>query len=171
MSSVTRFLRQIPTGAALYGGNSIAEIAAAACEFIPTSGNYVGNYPPGFVIPAQAATVGAITNQAVGYTQTQPIVRDMGKTIFAQTATSLTNALAGTGTGSFGYFREIQVLAPQAITSAQGFIGGPSGSVFGVTGGGSSTYATYLTVYVPTSVAGVYLTPTTPLKYGPQGQM
>jgi hypothetical protein len=170
MSSVTRFLRQVQTGQALYAGNSLAQIAAAACEFVPTAGNYVGNYPPGVVIPAQAATVAAITNAAAGYTQSAPIVRDMGKTIFAPTATSLANAQAGTLTGSSGYFRQIQVLIPQPIGS-QGFIGGPSGSVFGVVGGSPTAYAQYLTVYVPTSVAGVYLSTTTPLVEGPQGQM
>jgi hypothetical protein len=171
MSSVTRFLRQVPTGQALYGGNTLAQIATAACEFIPTSGNYVGNYPPGFVIPAQAATAAAINNAAAGYSQTAPIVRDMGKTIFAQTATSLANAQAGTGTGSYGYFRQVQVLVPQPISAAQGFIGGLSGSVFGVVGGSPTSTAQYLTVYVPTSVAGVSLNPNTPLVEGPQGQM
>ena len=172
MSSVTRFLRQIPTGQELYGGNTLANIANSAVEFIATSGNYVGNYPPGFVIPAQAATVAAINTAAVNYTQTQPIVRDMGKTIFAQTATSLANAQAGTGTGTWGFFRQIQVLVPQPITTSQGFIGGPSGSVFGVVGGSPTSTAQYLTVYVPTSVAGVYnLASVSALPNGPQGQM
>ena len=172
MSSVTRFLRQVPTGQALYAGNSLAQIAAAACEFIPAAANYVGNYPPGFVIAAQAPTVAAITNAAAGYTQSAPLVRDMGKTIYAQTASSLANATAGTGTGNFGYFRQIQVLVPQPISNAQGFIGGPAGSVFGVVGGTPSTTAQYLTVYVPTSVAGAYLVPVSAaLPEGPQGQM
>ena len=173
MSSVTRFLRQVPTGLALYDGNTLAQIAASACEFIPTAANYVGNYPPGFVIPAQAATVAAITNASAGYTQTAPFVRDMGKTIFAQTATTLANAQAGTGTGNFGYFRQIQVLVPQVITLSQGFIGGLSGSTFGVVGGSPTTTSTYLTVYVPTSVAGVSNVPSgvTPIADGPQGQM
>jgi hypothetical protein len=172
MSSVTRFLRQIPAGQELYGNNTLAQIAAAAVEFIPTGANYVGNYPPGFVIPAQAATVAAITNAAAGYSQALPIVRDMGKTIFAQTATSLANAQAGTGTNTFGFFRQVQVLVPQPITTSQGFIGGPSGSVFGVVGGSPTSTAKYLTVYVPTSVAGVYnLAGVSALPNGPQGQM
>jgi hypothetical protein len=174
MSSVTRFLRQIPNSHPTYASNSLAVIATAACEFIPTGANYVGNYPPGVVIPAQAATVAAITNAAAGYSQVQPIVRDMGKTIFAATATSLANAQAGTLTGSSGYFRQIQVLLPQAISNTQGFNGGVSGSVFGVVGGSPTTTAQYLTVYVPTSVNGVYLLPggsAAQLTEGPQGQM
>lgn len=172
MSSVTRFLRQIPTGLELYGNNSLAQIAASALEFIPGSGNYVGNYPPGFIIPAQAATVAAITNAAAGLTQQLPIVRDMGKTIFAQVATSLANAQAGTGNGTFGYFRQIQVLLPQPITLSQGFLGGLSGSVFGVVGGSPTTTAQYLTIYVPTSAAGVYnLAGVAALPNGPQGQL
>ena len=172
MSSVTRFLRQVPTGQALYAGNSLAQIADAACEFVPTAGNYVGNYPPGYVRPAAAATKAAITNAADGYTQQLPIVRDMGKTIFAPIADG-----SGALSGSNGYFRQIQVLVPQPITTTQGFIGGPAGSVFGVVGGSppgtNPSYAQYLTVYVPTSVAGVYAQPTgvTPLPDGPQGQM
>ena len=188
MSSVTRFLRQIPTGQQLYaqGGTSgaadLATIANAACEFIPTAANYVGNYPPGYVIKASAAVVAAINDAANGYTQTFPIVRDMGKTIFAEisNATTATPTAAATGaSGNFGYFRQIQVLVPQPISANQGFIGGPSGSVFGVVGGSPDTYSQYLTVYVPTSVAGVYATTAAngfassvvPLASGPQGQM
>jgi hypothetical protein len=158
MSSVTRFLRQVPTGQALYGNgnnNSLGAIADAACLFVPGSGNYVGNYPPGLVCPADAATQAAIRTAAAGLTQNLPIVRDMGKTIFAQTASSLANAQAGTGSGSYGYFRQVQVLIPQPISAVQGFLGGVGGSVFGVVGGSPNAYAPYLTVYVPTTVAGV----------------
>ena len=172
MSSVTRFIRQVPTSNPVYTAVDLAAIAASALEFVPTSSNYVGNYPPGYVIPAPAATVQAITFASAGYTQTRPLVRDMGKTIFAQTATNLTNAQAGTGTGSWGYFRQVQVLVPQAITTTQNFIGGTSGSTFGVVGGSPDAYSSYLTVYLPTSVAGVYLLQgVTPLAQGPQGQM
>ena len=174
MSSVTRFLRQIPTGGALYGGNTLSNLSTSACVFVPTSGNYVGNYPPGLVSQAPLNVRNAIGTLATGFSQTQNVVRDMGKTIFAQTATSYENALAGTGSGSFGYFRELQVLLPQAITSAQGFIGGPSGSVFGVQGGQVTEPNAYLTIYVPTTVAGVMTLPsgvTTIVTNGPQGQM
>lgn len=173
MSSVQRFLRQVPTGQALYSNNQLADIASAACEFIPTSDNYVGNYPPGFVIPAQAATVAAIKTAAVGLSSSLPLVRDMGKTIFAPTATSLANAQAGTGDGNNGYFRQVQVLVPQAINSTQGYMGGVSGSVFGVVGGSPTSTSSYLTVYVPAAVAGVLNVPSgvSLLPNGPQGQM
>lgn len=182
MSSVTRFLRQIPVGQQYYGGlnatpgTAASNIAAAAYVFVPTSANYVGNYPPGFVAPASTDTSsnGIITNMFVGLTAlagTQVILRDMGKTIYAQYATTVANAVAGTGSNTFGYFRQVQVLLPQPINS-QGFIGGTSGSVFGVYGG-SNNYIDYGTIYLPTTVAGVYLgTGTTALlSPTPQGQM
>ena len=187
MSSVTRFLRQIPTGLAVFnqGGTAASDLTAianAACEFIPTGSNYVGNYPPGYVIKATAAVQAAILLANSGYTQTFPIVRDMGKTIFAQISNSTTATPAAAAAGAtvnYGYFRQIQVLVPQPINSNQGFIGGPNGNVFGVVGGSPDSYSQYLTVYVPTSVAGVFATQTangfsaavTPLPAGPQGQM
>jgi hypothetical protein len=173
MSSVQSFLRQIPVGQSLYANNSLLEIAAAACVFVPGTGNYVGNYPPGLVAPASADVKGAIANAAQGYSPTVHIVRDMGKTIYAETATTLANAVAGTGSGESGYFRQVQVLVPQPIKSVQGFIGGVAGSAFGVVGGSPDPYSSYLTVYVPTSVAGVYAFPSgvVGLPNGPQGQM
>ena len=181
MSSVTRFLRQIPAGQSYYAQGAAAvpasTLANAAYVFVPTAANYVGNYPPGFVAPAStdASSNGVIASMFTGLTalaNQQVILRDMGKTIFAQYATTVANAVAGTGSGNSGFFRQVQILLPQPISSTQGFIGGTNGSVFGVYGG-SNNYIDYGTIYLPTSVAGVYLTSgttvlTTPT---PQGQM
>jgi hypothetical protein len=182
MSSVTRFLRQIPTGQAVYGGNSYLEIAAAAVEFVPTAGNYVGNYPPGVVIrnPVLTAAVGAAIAGLAGQT---PIIRDMGKTVFCPTnnATSASGVSAGTTSQNYGYFRQVQLLQPQPINGNQGFIGGLQGNAFGVYGSSPDQYTQYLTFYVPTSVAGVLVAGTAAstglattvavLPDGPQGQM
>ena len=163
MTSVTRFLRQIPTGQTLYDVPNLNTIASAAWEFIPTSSNYVGNYPPGVIVPASAIVKLSIQNAADGLISQTPIIRDMGKTIYAPIATSPTNL---TPIGVSQYFRQIQVLVPQDINTNQGFIGGTAGSVFGVIGG-SHPGSSYLTVYVPTSVGGEGLG----WGYGPMGQM
>lgn len=180
MSSVTRFLRQIPTGQSVYlqgtvvNVNDLAAIANAAVEFIPTSGNYVGNYPPGVVVAASAALKAAIQTADAGLAQSTPVIRDLGKTIFAPVYNG-TPAATGTASGNSGFFRQVQLLIPQAIGS-QGFIGGAQGSVFGVVGGSPDAYSSYLTFYLPTAVAGVlatagFATTVTPLFNSPQGQM
>ena len=182
MSSVTRFLRQIPVGQSVYGGNNYAQIAAAALEFVPSGSNYVGNYPPGVVIRSTALTA-AVGAAIAGYNGNIPVIRDLGKTIFCPTnnATSAAGVATGTTSTNNGYFRQVQLLQPQVINSSQGFIGGTNGSVFGVVGGTPDTYTPYLTFYVPTTVAGVLLASTsatnglanavTVLPDGPQGQM
>ena len=144
MSSVTRFLRQIPTGQTLYNA-SLVDVAAAAYTFVPTSGNYVGNYPPGYVAVASAGVKNAILTAANPAGGVLPVVRDMGKTIFAPIS-----ADAGVTSTTGAYFRQIQVLVPQDISSTQGFIGGVGGNTFGVAG----TAPTYLTVYVRTTIGG-----------------
>lgn len=174
MSSVTRFLRQIPVGQPTYGigiNNSLNVVRDAACVLVPSSGNYVGNYPPGLVAPADAGLKNAIVTADDSVPSTYAVVRDMGKTIFAQTADTVALAQAGTGNGSWGYFRQVQLLLPQPITTTQGFLGGTNGSVFGVYGG-SPPYAPYLTFYVPIDVAGVSnTTVAVPLPQSPHGQM
>ena len=181
MSSVTRFLRQIPTGQSLYiqgatvGLNDLTAIADAAVEFVPDAGNYVGNYPPGVVVAASAAVKAVIVAAATGLTQSTPVLRDMGKTIFAPIYTGTPSNTVGPS-GNAGYFRQVQLLIPQAINTNQGFIGGTNGSVFGVYGGSTDAYTPYLTFYLPTTVAGVlatagFATAVTPLFNSPQGQM
>ena len=181
MSSVTRFLRQIPAGQQYYAGLTVSgsataltgtTLAAAAYIFVPTSGNYVGNYPPGFVIPASqdASSNGVLTDLTTGLANTTIVLRDMGKTIYAPTGTTLSNAQAKT---QFGFFRAVQALVPQPIGS-QGFLGGVNGSVFGVYGGSDTNgYVNYGTFYLPTNVDGVYANPSglAQIQPAPQGQM
>ncbi len=182
MSSVTRFLRQIPAGQQYYAGLTVAgsataltgaTLATAAYVFVPTSANYVGNYPPGFVIPASqdASSNGVLNALTTGLANTTIVLRDMGKTIYAPSGSTL--AIAQGTTPQFGFFREVQALVPQPIGS-QGFIGGVNGSVFGVYGGSTTNgYVTYGTFYLPTNVAGVYANPSgaNQILPAPQGQM
>ena len=67
MTSVQKFLRQRSQA------NTIFTAPTSACYFVfvATSGNYVGNYPPGYM-KSVAIPVGK-----------GPLVRDMGKTIKA----------------------------------------------------------------------------------------
>lgn len=171
MSSVTRFIRQVPVSTTYYSAlGLVATPAAVAYEFVPSSSNYVGNYPAGynnptggFVAPASAALVTAI-NDVISTTPGQSgdglLLRDMGKTIFGPiTANTTTPA---TATSNWGYFRQVQLIYPQAITQGPGFMGGVTGSTFGVLGaaGTPDPYTNYLTFYIPVPVAGVNGVPT-----------
>ncbi len=151
MSSVTRFLRQVPTGVGLINPDALT---GSALDFVPTSGNYVGNYPPGYIVPGtQTGLSTALTNAKA--TGGQAVIRDMGKTIFCPYVATVGASLTAAPSG---FFREYQLLMVNPISAAQGFIGGPAGSNFGVVGPstatlpGSSTYATF---YLPSMVAGV----------------
>jgi hypothetical protein len=154
MSSVTRFLRQIPTGVGLVNPSSLQ---LTALDFVPATGNYVGNYPPGYVVPAdQTGLSTALLNASLPNPTVplaQAVIRDMGKTIYCPYAATV----GGAQTNS-GYFREYQLLMVNPISAAQGFIGGLAGNNFGVVGPYPSTLpgtSTYVTFYLPSMVAGV----------------
>jgi len=163
MSSVTRFIRQIPVSTTYYNAAGIVTAAGTPStspifEFIPTQGNYVGNYPPGFMSSGGAALNGAIAAAGAAAGNTGNVVlRDMGKTIQAPYALNSTTVPSG-NTIPVGFFRQVQLLVPSAIdigVLGKGYIGGTGGSVFGVTGGSPSQYTPYLTFYIPVAVAGV----------------
>jgi hypothetical protein len=158
MSSVTRFIRQVPLSTTYYSAATILTSVAAGnstfvYEFVPSGSNFVGNYPPGYALPAPAGLRAAI-NQASNAASSNLLLRDMGKTIFAE----VYNA-QGTTTSQFAYFRQVQLVNPQAIGASQGFIGGPAGQTFGVLGAPNNPDAPtdYLTFYIPVGVAGVGL--------------
>ena len=146
MTSVTRFLTQVNTSATIFSaGNALANPATAAYEFVPASGNVVGNYPPGYVqlVPA---SVSALLN---GLTANGAVLRDMGKTIYANVYA------AGVATTAFGRFRQVQVLVPSVGTT--NFIGGTTGSTSGVIGGPGigDAYTNYMTIYIPVVHNGI----------------
>jgi hypothetical protein len=170
MSSVTRFIRQIPVSTTYYDAAAVVTAAASPAsqitiyEFYNDGSNYVGNYPPGYVLPASnALCTQIVAASSVGGVATPQglVLRDMGKTIYASYGT--TNSGAGAAdprntpsTANYGYFRQVQLLKPTAIV-ANNFIGGTSGSNFGVLGGQNipDNYTEYLTFYIPVAVAGV----------------
>ena len=158
MSSVTRFIRQVPVSTTYYNAATVvATPATYVYEFVPSGSNYVGNYPTflstsgGYMQTASAALQAAIA-QAVNAAGAAGnlVLRDMGKTIFAPTDS--------TG-AAFSYFRQVQLLDPNTISSTQLFNGGTSGSTFGVLGAANTPdlYTDFLTFYIPVNVAGVGL--------------
>ena len=153
MSSVTRFLTQVNPSASIF---SAGNIAAVAYEFVPASGNTVGNYPPGYVqvapAPVLALLASAVTAGAV--------LRDMGKTIYAGVGATPT---------AYGRFRQVQVLVPAStpVSNAltpfnNSFLGGPNGSTGGVIGGPAigDAYTNYMVVYIPVFSSGISATAT-----------
>lgn len=182
MSSVQSFLKQInPSQRYSYvAGTALATLAAQAFEFVPVSSNYVGNYPPGGMVLATAAgTNGSLSaglyNAILNAVTTSPggaqnlfVLRDMGKTVFAP-VTNETDVASGSLGNSYGHFRQVQLLAPQAVTANQ--IGGSGASTFGVFGS-SPAYCVYLTFYLQNCVVGDFGSPlaaAVPITHG--GQM
>lgn len=147
MSSVTRFIRQVPLATSYYNVSSAVLAGTNVYEFQPTAANYVGNYPPGYMAVASGVAADLACLTTAGAT-TNLVLRDMGKTIFAQ---------IGSSSGDAGWFRQVQVLKPTGITAAQGFIGGTSGQTFGVLGANTvpNSNTQYFTFYIAVPVGGV----------------
>jgi hypothetical protein len=162
MSSVTRFIRQIPVSTTYYDVGAIVSATGTVngvYEFYNDGSNYVGNYPPGYVLPASNGLVTQIQNATdTGVNRANCILRDLGKTIYASYGATNTAADPRNtpSTANYGYFRQVQLLKPSAIV-ANNFIGGTSGSTFGVLGAQNNpdNYTDYLTFYIPVTVAGV----------------
>ena len=147
MSSVTRFIRQVPLSTTYYNPSAGVLAGTDAYELVTSSSNYVGNYPGNgdYVQTASALTAAIAAADAATGTF---ILRDMGKTIYAQ--------VGNASSGNFGWFRQVQGLNVSPITSSSGLLGGPNGSVFGVSNGTPDTNNTdYLTFYIPVVLAGV----------------
>jgi hypothetical protein len=186
MSSVTRFIRQIPVSTTYYDAASILNNQNNAFAFVPTPANYVGNYTPGVMYQAtqastnqagkalQAAILAAIAGNGgvgalVGNAANFLVLRDMGKTIKAVYETTAGDAPRSAVTdGNEGFFREVQLIAPRPLgPTSNTVIGGPTGSTFGVIGNTPE----YLTFYIPVAVAGVRGAPSAPVYAIAGGQM
>lgn len=135
MSSVTSFIKQVPAASQYFSAASLAN--TNVYELVPASSNVVGNYPPGYVQLVSAFSL-----------PSGSVCRDMGKTIFSA---------IGSAGADFGRFRQIQILVPGPITATQGYIGGTSGSAFGVIGSSTTpdSRTGYFTVYIPVVTAGI----------------
>lgn len=134
MSSVTRFLTQVNPSASIFSAGNIATVAY---EFIPASGNTVGNYPPGYVQVAPAPVL-ALLASAVS---AGAVLRDMGKTIYAGVGATPT---------AYGRFRQVQVLVPQVGNN--NFVGGSGNLATGGVIGGPAigdAYTNYMVIYIP----------------------
>lgn len=154
MSSVTRFIRQISPEASRYSAATVAaNPATMVYELVPSASNVVGNYPPGFVQLASAPLILAIQQAvAAAGSASNLVLRDLGKTILAS---------VGSASGNQGFFRQVQLIAPAALSASQGFNGGLNGSSFGVLGAANvpDVYTDYMSFYIPVSVAGVNFGP------------
>jgi hypothetical protein len=158
MSSCQSFLRQrvVGTTTLSYSGPLYCLIAGGGATgtsvaAVLAAGNYVGNYPPGFLVAGP--TVANLAEAAQGGV-VNPIIRDMGKTIKASFTTD-----AGVTLNTPGFWRQIQVLSPvtvsgPTIATNNGVTGQAAGFRPSAVGGnnGDSGYNTY---YIPISVGGV----------------
>jgi len=111
---------------------------------VPTSGNYVGNYPPAVMV--SLAVAGASVLGALG---ASAYARDMGKTVVAAVATTT----AGTVVGTPGAFRQVQLLKPVTVqypTSVTNL--GVQGQPAGTWSVGDSGYNTF---FIPEVLGGV----------------
>jgi hypothetical protein len=143
MSSVTRFIRQIPVSTTYYSASAIVSSPSTlAFELVPSVGNIIGNYPPGTMstnVSALNSRIAAAVSSAGGAANV--MLRDMGKTVRAALTSDTTKV---------GFFRQVQLIAPAPITS---YIGGSDGSNFGVVAG-ADAYTAYLTFYIPIAALG-----------------
>jgi hypothetical protein len=163
MSSVTRFLRQIAVPNQLVVPGALATLAAASYEFVPTTANYVGNYPPGAMVLGTTASSGIAGQIANALATPQApagavaVLRDMGKTVYAPIVASeaAAQSLVPGTSGNYGFFREYQLLVVSPLVNSN-FIGGPTGTTFGVAGTQAAGYTPYLTFYLPSAVAGIF---------------
>ena len=151
MSSCQSFLRQRVTGSTILP----AVLSTDLYVFVAGPGNYVGNYPPGAMVPA--ATAGAVLPSLIS-----TVLRDMGKTIKASVASSAAITVVGTTFGTPGFFREVQLLLPSTVATP--LTASPFGVGIGAAGAayGAQTYpagnagdAGYGTFYIPIVVGGV----------------
>ena len=140
MSSVTRFLKQFDVSQSYLTGPTARD---SLYEFVSAVAGSTGNYPDGYVRLASASTLGPVLlAQSAGTAGF--ILRDMGKTIKARNAQT---------TGDYGYYRQVQLLAPRGLTAA----GAPVSATNGVLG--ELPAYNYFTLYIPVPVAGVLASP------------
>jgi hypothetical protein len=130
MSSVSRFIKQVPVSTTYYNVNSNILAGTGVYEFVPSS---MGSYPPGYMIAASAQTISILTAQGSASTC---VLRDMGKTIFAPYA-----ALSGPS----GYYRQVQMLKP-SVTATFGVLGDVNVP---------DAHTEFMTFYLAVPVAGI----------------
>ena len=126
MSSVLTYTKQIYMGSTYYNVPSSMRSAGSV-------GAYEFRTDTGYVTGASANLQANLIQLA----STPCILRDMGKTVYAP---------YGSAAGQKGYYRQVQLLVPTAVTT---FLGGPSGPTFGVGYNGIiDEYSPYFTFYI-----------------------
>ena len=158
MSSIQSFLRQRSQTSTFFQ----APTNACYYTFVAGPGNYVGNYPPGYMMLADAYIPATVLAAA---STTQPLlIRDMGKTIKAPIGVlNATPILSPAATE--GFFREVQLINPVAAVSAtssttfgvgNGATGGAAAGTLPSAGNaGSDGYGTF---YIPIVIDGTLAT-------------
>jgi hypothetical protein len=100
MTSVHKILRQRDQATSILSSIDVENPQNSFWYLVPTSGNYIGNYPPGYMlrVPSSQIPPGALT-------------RDMGKTIKA-------SAKSRNGSTT-GFFRAVQLITPDAVSATR----------------------------------------------------
>jgi hypothetical protein len=119
-----------------------------AFEFVPASGNVVGNYPPGYMVPASTVLKDAIA-ALNGLNSNGTLLRDMGKTVKCGLGGGSPSTPVAPANANVRFFRQVQLVTPVDQSSV---VGGVSGNTFGVQGGvalpSSSPNAPFMVFYV-----------------------
>jgi hypothetical protein len=139
MSSIQSFLRQRSQNSTFF------QAPTNNCYYIFVSGpgNYIGNYPPGYM---------SFVNLTEDVDVTGLLIRDMGKTI---------KATWGFGVNATpGFFRQVQLIRPTAAVSATGSttFGVDSIRLPGSIPPGNSGDDGYGTYYIPIVIDGTLAT-------------
>jgi len=150
MSSVQSFLRQRNLATSLL---QAPENNGCYYVFVATAGNYVGNYPPGYMVP-QAPEAVVLSAQG-------SLIRDMGKTIKAPIGDNTVSPPV-LSTATEGFFREVQLIKPVPAVGPTGSttfgVGIGASGALALPAGGNAGDAGYNTYYLPIVVDGVLAT-------------
>jgi hypothetical protein len=149
MSSIQSFLRQRNPATSLTKppGNN-----GCYYTFVADNGNYVGNYPPGYMVPVAVTVIPANIDTYINV-----LMRDMGKTIKAPLGVIANTPIVNPAATS-GFFREIQLIEAFGAGTAQGNTFGVGNQFSGNAAGPNAGNAGYGTYYIPTVIDGTLAT-------------
>lgn len=102
MTSVHKMLRQRDQATSILPSIDLEIPQNGFWYLVPISGNYVGNYPPGYMMRVPSSQIPPGT-----------LIRDMGKTIKASARSSVGSTP--------GFFRAVQLITPDAATGKTTF--------------------------------------------------
>ena len=113
MSSVSRFIRQVPLSTTYYNaGTVVTNTSTQVFELVPTSANYTGNYPPGNMQTASVALQTAIAQAVNAVGSSSLVLRDMGKTVYLP-GPEIVDSNSSSAAGYISsVFRKVQYIPP-----------------------------------------------------------